>query len=539
MFRRSFLVPFGLLLFGLTVVPACRKKEAAPDPSAPPAAVKSDYVAFAHIDTKQIRDGDLFAEIRQAFTKAGGAAEWNEVEKGFASQTGFKPSDVDAVTVCVTDVTERDGPQLVLIVKANTAIPKNGAFGIKKGTEPDADGFYIVSHVADAHFPDDKTLVVLTRSLRKKYLDGYAKDRAGWPLTPDLSKAAAGHTLFAHVQLDKLPNELKNGREMGDIAPLLAARSVTVTGNLKDKALVLAGRAAFADANAAGKAKDKGQEFIKIATDEVAKFLKRQGAEDLGPLLAAVKEADRALAAAKLEVSGSDVTLVADYKADFDFGTMVVEGAKKVREAAARMKVSNNLKMIGLALHNFHDSNTWLPIHGTGASGTKLTKATDKPLLSWRVALLPYIEQDALYKQFKLDEPWDSENNKKLIEKMPNIYAPVQKPGKPGYTNLQMVIGPKAMPPLATTLVAITDGTSNTLAVVDAAEPVIWTKPDDVMLPEKEFPKDLKKKFGGQFKGGFQALFWDGSVRFIADTIDEKTLRALITPAGGEVIGGY
>lgn len=537
MFRRSLLIPFGFLLLGLFVVPACRKKEAAPDPSAPPAAAKSDHPVFAHVDVKQFRDGPLFTEIKQAFAKAGGGAEWNEIETGFASQTGFKPTELDAVTVCVTDLPRRGEPLFVAIFATNTAVPKDGVFGIKKGAKPDANGFYAISPAVVAHFPDDKTLVVLSKDHSEKYLAGYAKDRTAWPLTADLTKAAAGHTLFANVQLDKLPDGLKTANEMKDAGPLFAARSVTVTGNLRDKAFTLTGRATFDNADAAGKAKDKGQEFIKLATDEVAKILKASSAEDLGVLLPAVKEADRALNAVKLEVSGSDLTLVADYKADFDFGAMVAEGVKKVREAAARMKVSNNLKQIGLSLHNYHDTNGKFPIYGIGPKGALLTKATDKPLLSWRVAILPYLEQDHLYKQFKLDEPWDSENNKKLIDKMPNVYAAVQKPGKPGYTNLQMVIGPKAMQPVATTLVAITDGTSNTLAVVEAADPVIWTKPDDVMLPGKELPKDLKKKFGGQFKGGFQALFWDGSVRFIADGVSDKTLGGLISPNGNEILG--
>ncbi|HEY1188978.1 MAG TPA: DUF1559 domain-containing protein, partial [Gemmata sp.] len=353
-----------------------------------------------------------------------------------------------------------------------------------------------------------------------------------------LSKAIAGHTLFASVQLDKFPAELKEVPTLKEFAPLLTAKSVTLTGDLKGKAFALAARATFADAGAAGRAKDKGQEVVKLAVGEIERLLKSKDAEELGAVLPAVKEIVRALKASQLETAGSDLTLVADYKADFDFGAMVAEAVLKVRAAAARMKVSNNFKQVGIALHSYHDANNRLPIHGTGAKGAPLTKATDKPLLSWRVALLPYLEQNELYKQFKLDEPWDSENNKKLIEKMPNIYAPVQKPGKPGYTRVQMVIGPKAMQVTDDKLVSITDGLSNTLAVVDAAEPVIWTKPDDVMLPGKELPKDLKKRFGGQFPKGFVALFWDGSVRFVSETVSDKTLGALLTPSGGEVLNG-
>src|SRR6266511_4847245 len=85
-------------------------------------------------------------------------------------------------------------------------------------------------------------------------------------------------------------------------------------------------------------------------------------------------------------------------------------------EAPMRAATNNNLTMIGLGLHSYHDANGSLP----GGFADK----TGKPGLSWRVAILPFIEQDSLFKQFKLDEPWDSEANKKLITVMPKIYPP-------------------------------------------------------------------------------------------------------------------
>ena len=173
----------------------------------------------------------------------------------------------------------------------------------------------------------------------------------------------------------------------------------------------------------------------------------------------------------------------------------------------------------------------------SGAKAMPLKNATDKPLLSRRVALLPYLEQDNLYEQFKLDEPWDSANNKKLIEQMPKIYAP-PKPGQAGYTHLQMVIGPNALPPFGMRIPAsFPDGTSNTIAVVEAAEPVIWTKPDDVMLPGKDMPKDLKKKFGGLYPGGFNVLMWDGSVTVRSGYGQRSDASLALNPRDGMVLG--
>ena len=85
-------------------------------------------------------------------------------------------------------------------------------------------------------------------------------------------------------------------------------------------------------------------------------------------------------------------------------------------DAARRAQSMNNLKQFALAMHNYHDTNGKFP------AASSFDK-DGKPLLSWRVHVLPYLEQAELYKQFHLDEPWDSEHNKKLIEKMPNVLA--------------------------------------------------------------------------------------------------------------------
>jgi hypothetical protein len=83
----------------------------------------------------------------------------------------------------------------------------------------------------------------------------------------------------------------------------------------------------------------------------------------------------------------------------------------------------------------------------------------------------------------------------------------------------------------------IPDGTSNTIAIVEAADPVVWTKPEDVMFPDKDLPKEFRKKFGGQFRGGFHVGMWDGSVRFVPDTVSDKTLSLAICPDDGFPLG--
>jgi hypothetical protein len=150
--------------------------------------------------------------------------------------------------------------------------------------------------------------------------------------------------------------------------------------------------------------------------------------------------------------------------------------------------------------------------------------------------ILPFIEYDNLYRQFRLDEPWDSPHNKALLKQMPRTYAPVgPNAAKPAdRTPYQGFFGKGAFfeGKKGTPIAGITDGTSNTIMVVEAAEQVPWTKPADLPFdPAKPLPR-----LGGLFPGGFHAAFCDGSVHWIKQGVNLQTLRALITRNGGEVI---
>src|SRR5262245_5702454 len=122
MSRRLSLVPAALLVACLAGVPACKKKQpdgggGEPEPGpAPPAAVSSDHAFFAHLHARSIRDSALFTEFKEAFVKAGGAAEWDKLEAEFSKDIGIKLTDIDSATVCVTEFPEDGGPKFVLIL---------------------------------------------------------------------------------------------------------------------------------------------------------------------------------------------------------------------------------------------------------------------------------------------------------------------------------------------------------------------------------------------------------------------------------------
>ena len=153
------------------------------------------------------------------------------------------------------------------------------------------------------------------------------------------------------------------------------------------------------------------------------------------------------------------------------------------------------------------------------------------------MTILPFIEQQALYNEFHLDEPWDSAHNKTLIERMPTTYAcPSRRDPEPGTTNYRVFTGKGTAfdQPEGTKIADITDGTSNTLGLVEAKEAVIWTKPEG--LPFTGDGAAALNLAGSNHPGGFNAMFLDGSVRFLKVSIAADVFKALLTRNGGEII---
>jgi prepilin-type processing-associated H-X9-DG protein len=157
--------------------------------------------------------------------------------------------------------------------------------------------------------------------------------------------------------------------------------------------------------------------------------------------------------------------------------------------------------------------------------------------------ILPYIEQDALFKEFHLDEPWDSVHNKPLIARMP---PPYRCPGesddlaRQGKTRYVAPRGKATIFPGTETvkLQDVTDGTSNTIMVIEAgdANAVIWTKPDDWQVDPDPNTAGVFTSHTGMRAKGTNVGFADGSVRFLHETISPRLLRALLTRNGTEVI---
>lgn len=204
------------------------------------------------------------------------------------------------------------------------------------------------------------------------------------------------------------------------------------------------------------------------------------------------------------------------------FGPKVGHGKRTVAQ--------NSLKQFALAMLNYQAEHHRLPPPAIyGPQG--------EPLLSWRVAILPFLEKETLYKQFRLEEPWNSPHNLTLLDKMPTIYAysgPNSVKSLPRHTYFQVLVGkgtafesreglrvPEDFP----------DGSSKTILILEGEPPVPWTKPADLPYdPDRPLPK-----FWIVRDGGYNAAFADGSVMFLDGRNPDRT-RARITRNGGEKI---
>ena len=196
----------------------------------------------------------------------------------------------------------------------------------------------------------------------------------------------------------------------------------------------------------------------------------------------------------------------------------LVPTMQQARGAARQAMTANNLRQLAIAMHNYHDAYKTLPpavVYGKsryGALNPTGDDASDVPR-SWRVEILPLLEQSELYKQYRLDEPWDSEANRQVLAKMPVIFRSPHDAAGSTNASYFAVTGPGTIfdDKDGTKLKEITDGASNTILLVEAKQQTPWTKPEDVAYE----PGGPLPQLGGWRPGGFVAAFADGSTHLI------------------------
>lgn len=208
---------------------------------------------------------------------------------------------------------------------------------------------------------------------------------------------------------------------------------------------------------------------------------------------------------------------------------LVLPAVQQARAVARETTAKNSLRQLylGFVTHADAVQGGWYPQNIRDENG--------KPLLSWRVAVLPYVDQQALYERFRLDEPWDSAHNRPLIAAMPGVFAHAHYPqvNAEGKTLMQIPTGKGAMytgknrPGRQD--VDVHEIPSTQLACLVLTKPefaVEWTKPDDVALDVENPTAKLLVERGG----GFTTLRYDGSVQMLAPPFDPDMLRQMFFP---------
>ncbi len=404
--------------------------------------------------------------------------------------------------------------------------------------------------------PDDTTLYIATQGMLKKQ---FAKEKqpAEGPLVDKVKARAGTEDFYLVADVQALMPFIDMGlmQAMGDAPPevhqFLEGRAhlqlaelalhVTTPGNSQLQLHAT-------DAAGADKLEALVDQAIAMGT-ELTKGQSQQMAASADPYEAAMgryglRVADKMYEPYRPQRQGEKFVLV---EADLNdpnssqvttvaiIGVLValllpaVQGA---RGAAQRAQGANNMKQLLLSFHNYHDTYRSLPAHATYDD-------QEQPLLSWRVHMLPFLEEQALYEQFHLDEPWDSEHNKALIAQMPEVFLSPRSANTAdqGLSNYVVPVGEGFLfdgTAVGAGFRNVTDGTSNTIALleVDDENAVPWTAPEDWEYDEENPTKGLFGIHPGIANVGFA----DGSVQAISELIDIETLLAMLTKAGGEIV---
>ncbi|HEX7378526.1 MAG TPA: M56 family metallopeptidase [Pirellulales bacterium] len=387
------------------------------------------------------------------------------------------------------------------------------------------------------YLPDDRTIVTGPENLVRQVLLSGGRSKAAWVNQWQALATGAGAVMIDMAAVNQAWITIKQQAPQDVIGALVGfaplwekGRRLFFTAQL-DGGLNLSAQVDCDSADDAVAVRETAQAALTLARnalEEVGKQAVRARGPDAAITLPLSDLAVEAIKQSKLETNGKQVTLHAQLDTETAVSTLA-PAVTAARRAAQRSQAMNNIKQIMIAMHNFYDVNGHFPPPVVlGPDG--------KTPHSWRVAILPYLEQMELHKQYKINEPWDSPDNKKVLAQMPAVFrdpaadAATLETSYFALVGTETAFGPKGGN--GTKFPEITDGTSNTIAIVEAKRAVPWTKPEDI---DYDAGKPLPR-LSGLHDGGFLTGFCDGSVHFIADTIDPQMLRAVITRAGGERI---
>ncbi len=505
------------------------------------------------VNVAQLWSEETLAGLRKGLSDAK-----NPLLKGLKKETGFDLADIERITVSVPTFVfgPRESPTPIVFLTARKAIDVPKLMKEIKAV-PIADARKTMPNIpeeiagtsvylkgeSEVFIAIDERTIGFTgfRGLDRdaNQLPKFLADlKIGQPAQDgplaDALALAPKHTVVVGVDFAPLRKALEGAGEVSAEYKPLVKMAQAERGLLTldfGKALSAKATLTFYDAETPEKVEPAAKEIFDFARAIIGKEAKdkRRDAETksvVDPILAFL---DAALGKATAKRDGKVLTLTLGGEVDAALKKSLDAFPAWAAVESDRVTTSNNLKQIGLAMYNYEAAYGHFPQDITDKDG--------KAILSWRVQLLPYMEQENLWKQFDLTKTWDDEANKGLLEKMPDVYKiPGRAPKDKGYTYFQSFASEKAIkdgspflvPGVKRSPINITDGTSNTLMVVEGTDAVNWMKPGDLAYDPKKLPKVGKD-------GWMYAGFGDGSVRRMRIP-KADVLKALITVNGGDVV---
>jgi hypothetical protein len=501
--------------------------------AAPAPEFELEYVPADAVAVVSVRVGALWTHpvVKAAREKLGKDLPMPLLE--LQRFTGADAQDVERFTAVTTSTRLLDGESVVVVTtkpydrKALIAAVAPDAKEEKVGER----SFYQGDKGPALVCLDDRTYVVGLPDALKSYLNRPAAPKTG-ALTGAL-KEGQTHAVLVAVDVAAFarafPPPPNLPPDAAALLPLLKTQTGLFTADL-DEGLRADARLTFAGEAEAGAGAGAAQGVLDLAGKQLGAALPVLAKDaDAGKVVAVLTDVADALKSSRAERTGATVKASAKTALDpAKAASALADGSRMMDKAMRRVRLANAMTELTLGSINYADAHNgnMLPAAAIDKSG--------KPLLSWRVLILPYIGKEDLYKEFHLDEPWDSDHNKKLLEKMPALFAPSNSEAfKKHETYFQALVGKDTVfdgTPLRFPA-SIPDGTSQTIMYIEAAKSVPWTKPEDVPFDGGA----LLPKLGGLTKTGFLVGLCDGSVRFFPMTIKEDNLHAWVTRSSGDL----
>ena len=515
----------------------CARKAKGPAESSGLSYVPADATAVAVVNVKQIMESKLLQPVLQ--------------DQMVAEQLKQLPIDLRKIESATVAGSPRKGeakpwqPPLSPVAVIRFTEPTDAKAMIEKIAPPGRVKFEERSHQGKTYYtadrdnfffqPDEKTVVVAEQ---EETLKGLLSGAAKSPIVAKLQAAGTGDDLVGVVLVEPLRGLIGDARRQlpGKTMPGLdklasvpdQLKSATLTVNLSSATLA---RLVLecTSAESGQKVNDTLKKGLDVAKPVLGMLIMLgKKSEDTPPV---AKEGldvlGRLVLGLQVTQSGDQVVVTAPKPEGLDklvasLPAALHEAEGAGQEAARRVMRLNNLKQIALAMLNYENSHNGFP-------PAAICDKQGKPLLSWRVAILPFIDEKPLYDQFRLDEPWDGPNNNKLVNLMPLVYQG-QRTERDGKTTIVVFTGKDAPFDEGKKLAIadIIDGVSSTIMAVEAGEDkaVPWTRPEDLPFD----PQNPRAALGNIAPTGFLGVMFDCSAHVFKSDMSAETLGRLINP---------